>query len=866
MALYVRRALGVLLASFGFFAVAGPVSTARSAEFGIVPGSFAVRMLDAEGNPESRAGSHPDRLQVDFALEVEGTGTTARDLVFELPPGLGGSPGAVPECPRALFETSEGCAPESQVGFFKLVFEGGQEAEAPVFQLEPAPGEALAFGSKSGFEVPFATELRPSDFGITLKISDLPEQPLTEGHVELWGVPADHQEGTGIPRRPLLTAPTRCGAMDFTFRTRSWQEGALWQSATADTGAPLEGCEDLGFAPRLELQLSNPVADSPTGVRIDLSAPGDDDAEERAEAQIKDVTIGLPAGITVAGGGVHGLTACSDDQFGLSSTAPANCPPSSQVGMVELGSPLLTGQSAGMVYIGEGHPGERLRLFVAAPAQGADIKFAGGMRVDPATGRLTATLADLPQVAIGHLSLSFNDGPGALLASPLACGPASAVGGFVPYGGGAPVESPSTVAIAARLSGSLCPGLPPFAPTMASYSSPPVAGRPSIFSASLLRQDGEALPRRFALQLPAGLSAALGNVQACSDADVATATCPAESRVGGVVAKVGPGPNPIALRGDAYVTGPYRRAPFGMLMQLRAAIGPFDFGTMSFRGAATVDGRTGRVNVSTDPLPESIEGIPVRFQAIELSIDRPGFLRNPTSCRAGSVDATIEASSGASAGAASPFTMRGCSHLGFRPHFRIAFEGRRSLRRRGNPTLAISASLRRGDRTLRGMKMSLPRALKFDIAGLKEICSRQDAQLGACPLGARVGTASARTSLLSRPLEGGVYVVQPKDAGLPDLWVGLAAMGVRLDVSGRTFERRGHLVTELAGLPDVPLSTFAMQIGGGRDGIFSLAASPCRNGRPRQFTSSLLVEGQDGVRRRARLPIEMKPICDEARP
>lgn len=866
MALHVRRALVVLLASFGFFAVVGPVSTARSAEFGIVPDGFAVRMLDAEGNPENRAGSHPDRLQVDFALEVEGTGTTARDLVFELPPGLGGSPEAVPECSRELFETSQGCAPESQVGFFGLVFVGGQEAEAPIFQLEPAPGEALAFGSKSSFEVPFATELRPSDFGITLRASDLPEQPLSEGHVELWGVPADHQEGTGIPRRPLLTAPTRCGAMDFTFRTRSWQEGAPWHSATANTGAPLEGCAELGFAPRLDLQLDNPVADSPTGLRIDLSAPGNDDADERAEAQIKDVTIELPAGLTVAAGGAQGLTACSDAQLGLDSTAPAACPSSSQVGTVELRSPLLSGASSGTVYVGEGHPGERLRLFVVAPVQGAEIKFAGGMRVDPATGRLTATLTDLPQVAIGQLSLSFAGGPGAFLGSPLACGPASAAGGFVPYGGGTPVESPSTVAIAARLSGSLCPGALPFAPILASHSSPPRAGRPSVFSASLLRQDGEALPRRFALKLPAGLSAALGNVQACSDADVAAATCPAGSRVGGVVAKVGPGPSPIALRGDAYVTGPYRRAPFGMLMQLRAAIGPFDFGTMSFRGAATVDGRTGRVSVSTDPLPESIEGIPVRFQAVELSIDRPGFLRNPTSCHPGSVDATIEASNGASVGAASPFTVRGCDRLGFRPRFRISLEGRGGLRRHGNPSLAISANMRRGDRTLRGMKMSLPRALKFDIDGLEEICSRQDAQLGACPPGARVGTASARTSLLSQPLKGGVYVVQPNGTGLPDLSVGLTAMGVRLNVSGRTLERRGHLVTKLAGLPDVPLSNFAMRIGGGGDGVFALAASPCRNGRPRQFASSLLAEGQDGVRRRSRLPIEMKPMCDEARP
>jgi hypothetical protein len=864
VALHVRRALGVLLAFSGFFVSAGSASSALGADFGIVPGGFAIRMLDTEGNPETRAGSHPDRLQVDFALEVEGTGTTPRDLVFELPPGFAGSPGAVPECPRELFEAEgEECSPESQVGVFELAFVGGQEAVLPIFQLEPAPGELLSFGSKSGFEIPLTTELRPGDFGITLKASDLPEQAVTEGHVELWGVPADHQEGTTIPRQPFLTTPTRCGTLTFTFRTRSWLEGAQWQSASADTEAPLDGCADLTFSPRLNLQFGNPVADSPTGLRIDLSAPSEEDANERVEAQIKDATIELPAGLTVSPGGARGLVACSDDQLEISSAAPALCPSASKVGTAGFTSPVLGGESSGTVYLGEEHPDERLRLFVVATGSGSAVKFVGTLHVDPVTGRLTTSLTDLPQLPISRLSLNFDGGPGALLASPLACGPVTSYGRFDSYGGGGQVESPSTVAIAARLPGSLCPGPQPFAPALVAQNAPPKAGHPTAFSASLLRKDGEALPRRFTLLLPAGLSAALGNVQACPDAGVNAGACPVGSRIGAVLAKVGSGPSPIALAGDAYVTGPYQRAPFGLLMQLRAAIGPFDFGTISFRAGATIDGATGRVSVRTGQLPEAIDGIPVRFRAVELRIDRASVLRNPTSCRASSVDATIEASTGASVQTASPFSVRGCDRLGFRPRFRIALEGRQALRRHGSPGLRVSARLRNGDKGLRGMKLSLPRALRFDISALEEICSRQDAELNDCPLGARVGVASAHTVLLNRPMRGGIYVVRPKDDGLPDLWISLSAMGVQLDLSGQTSERHGHVVTKLTGLPDMPLSTFQMRMGGGGDGIFSLAASPCRQGRERQFSSALVVEGQGGVRRKSQLPIEMNPECDE---
>jgi hypothetical protein len=377
----------------------------------------------------------------------------------------------------------------------------------------------------------------------------------------------------------------------------------------------------------------------------------------------------------------------------------------------------------------------------------------------------------------------------------------------------------------------------------------------------VLRRDGEQVPRRFALALPAGLSAAFGNVQVCPDAGLAAGNCPAASRVGGLLARVGSGPNPVALRGEAYVTGPYRRAPFGMLLRIPAALGPFDLGTMSFRAGATIDGRTGRVVVSTDSLPAAIEGIPVRFQAIELSIDRPGLVHNPTSCRPAAVDATIEASSGASAAASDRLRLSGCHRLGFRPSLRVALEGRAELHRHGHPGLRISAHMRSGDTGLRAMKIVLPGGLRLGIAGLEEICSRPDAAASACPAGAQVGTAIARTSLLSKPLKGAIYIVQPKGNGLPDLGISLAAMGTRLSFSGRTESEDGRLFTKLVGLPDMPLSSFTMRLSGGSDGAFSLETGLCGGGRPRRLDSLLFATGQDGSKRRSRVPIETNARC-----
>lgn len=851
-----RRGLAVLLALFGIFAIAGPAAPRAHAEFEI--GSFTASMLDAEGHPENRAGSHPDRVEIGFTLNLDGT--TPRDLVFELPAGFASNPDAVQECSRAGYEAGEECPPESQTGTIRFVVAGGAKADLPVYELEPGPGEFLSFASKTALEAPLTTELRPSDFGITLGAHDLPKQAVTEGHVELWGVPADHQAGTAIPRKPMLTAPARCGPLVFGFQTRSWQEGAPLLSASSDTG-PLEGCASLAFQPAVGMGLSDPVADSPTGVRMELTTPEEAAGSELANALIKDATIELPSGVTVSPSGAAGLSPCSDAQLDLGSTAEAHCPPSSKVGSIELASPALRNPLVGAVYLGQERAPERFRIFVVAPGPGMVVKFVGALHVDPATGLFSTTLAGLPQLPFRRLSLNFDGGPGALLATPLGCGPATAVGRFVPYGDGPPVESRASVAIAPKIPGSQCPGAIPFAPRLLVHSSETRIGRQTSLSVDLLRREGEQVPRRFEMALPAGLSAGLGNVDACPDAGVAAGVCPAASRIGSVVAEAGSGPNPIALQGDAYVTGPYRHSPFGMLMQLHAAIGPFDLGTVSFRGAAAID-KTGRVTVSTDRLPVEVAGVQIRFQAIKLSIDRPGLIRNPTSCRPASVDATIESSSGALATATSPLELSGCKRLRFRPRFHLAFTGGVGEQRlHGHPGLQITTRMHPGETSLRSLKMVLPRGLGFGVGDIEEICSRPDAAQGACPAGSRVGSALARTPLLSKPLKGAIYIVQPRGNGLPELGIGLSALGTNLTFSGRSESEDGHFVTKLVGLPDMPMSNFTMRIDGGEGGTFSLQTGLCKQGRPRRLDAALASAGQDGSRRRLLVPLETHPRC-----
>jgi hypothetical protein len=448
------------------------------------------------------------------------------------------------------------------------------------------------------------------------------------------------------------------------------------------------------------------------------------------------------------------------------------------------------------------------------------------------------------------MTLRFDGGAGSLLVTPLPCGPATTTARFTPHSGGAAVATQATVAVGPL--GPPCGTPQPFAPSFEGGSTNARAGKSTAFTTTVRRRDGEQLPARLAIAFPAGMSAALGSVRRCPAAAAAAAACPAASRIGHAVAELGPGTSPGRLTGEAHLTGPYRGAPFGLALVFDAAIGPFDLGEMVVRGTLRVDPLSGQVTVETDALPRTFEGVAVRFQTIGLDIDRPGFIRNPTSCRPKSVAATLRSTAGAVSRSASRFAVRGCIDLPFRPAFSMALTDRRQQRRGGKPGLRIAARLPAGDAALRRVDALLPRLLRFDPSALRAVCSRGQALEGACPRKARVGTGYARTPLLDRALRGSIYVVQPRGAGTPDLWTSLEGAGIRVDLRAETAVEEGRLETSLVGLPDFPMASFAMRFAGGRRGIFALKGDPC--GARRGLVAPLAIEGQNGVllRNRAR--------------
>ncbi len=843
--------------------VAVGAGTAQAEGFGIVPGSLSIETLDKAGKPENRAGSHPDRMRVDFAENAAGTGTAMKDAVVEFPPGVSGDPNAVPPCPRQLFDKIVGaseCPASAQIGIATLTVEGSGDSEVPIFSIQPAPGELATFGFNLFGKFPMTVTLRPTDYGMDIVQSDFGQVLIVSRvQLELWGVPADHQEGTSIPRRPFLTLPTRCGTpLGLTLKVRSWEPLASWLSASATTGEPLEGCEALAFEPQLGFDLSRLEPDVPTGAQIEIGVPQREDPDGPASSQLRSATVSMPAGMTVSPGGAADLQACTDAQLGLGEGQRATCPSRSRIGSVELSGPSLSEPLNGDVFIGEEHPGDRFRLFVVAMRGETTVKVVGSLRPDPSTGRLTTVLRDLPQVGFDRLVLRLDGGGRALLVDPLACGPAAADASFAPYSGGAPVSSSAKVTIG----GANCVGPPPFSPGFVAGVTDARAGHPTSFSTTLRRADGEQSPERLRIDFPPGLSARLGSVEPCTPGPADLGSCSERSRIGTAVAEVGSAADPAALAGRVFLTGPYRGAPFGMALAFDAKLGPFDLGELVVRARVRLDPLSGRVAVETDALPQAIEGLPVRFHAIGLDIDRPGFIRNPTSCERAAVAATVTSASGALAKPSSPFAIRGCAKLGFRPQVAMRLTGR--SRGRGDVAgLQIAVRSRRGDTNLRAADILLPPSLSFDGSRLRAICSRRDASEGACPANSSVGAAYARSPLTRSPLRGAIYVVQPEGAGLPDLWTDIRGEGIRLETRSTASLEDGRIETKLVDLPDLPLTKFVMRLDGGKRGALALRHDPCA-GRDRE-TGRAGLEGQDGAFRVVRVAVGV-PACKSESP
>jgi hypothetical protein len=418
---------------------------------------FDATTLDEAGQADTRAGAHPYGVTslTGFNLQAPNSPLEKpKDLTVVLPPGLVGDPTAVPQCPAELFaEAFSVCPVSSQIG---LVAHDapGQPGTFGVYNLSPQKGTAAQFGLKvNGIPVVLTARVRPTDYRISMTVENiLSAYSPSFTDVMFWGVPADPRHDTfrvaspdelcggnlvnpfagsgcysatspGVPPAPFISTPTDCsaGPLTTTISGVSWEDATdvatasavSHNGATPPTPIGVTGCDQVPFEPMIVARPTTNVADSPSGLEVNVHVPQGVDPEGRATAHLKKAVVQLPKGVTVNAASAAGLAACSPGQIGLITAAgnpaarfdgaPAACPQGSRIGTVEVGTPVVDHPLPGSVYLAEqgNNPfNSLLALYMAVedPQTGVTIKLAGKAEADSRTGQLTTTFDENPQL------------------------------------------------------------------------------------------------------------------------------------------------------------------------------------------------------------------------------------------------------------------------------------------------------------------------------------------------------------------------------------------------------------------------------------------------------------------------------------
>jgi hypothetical protein len=844
--------------------------------------SFAVAGFD--GTPFTQAGGHPYELttRIDMNTTVRttpdgGSQATAiqdvKNVVVDLPLGFLGSALSTPTCTFAELSAHVsagvgGCPPDTVIGHILTQPESSDSVKGQIYNMVPEHGVAAEFAfvdSIAGDHVIYARVV-PGPHGeyvLQATAPDIPQVSLTDVVTTLYGNPAAKQaelaerEGrtpTPIPALPTFTNPMDCSGQPLTSTVYmdSWQNPGrhhpdgtpdlsdpAWVTSTSLESElpPVTGCNLLQFNPVMSAVPDTTAADSPSGLTFGLSVPQIESMQTLATPPLKDAVVSLPAGLTVNPASAGGLAACSPVQIALGNASGPACPDESRIGSVQLTTPLLSGRLSGSVYLATQYENPFHSLLagyivVDDPTTGVVVKIPGELKANPGTGQITGVFDNNPQLPFTELKMHFKGGSRGVLATPQSCGLFTTTSSLTPWS--APEPTAGSAATPSSSFEVLSGCASAFAPSFAAGTVSNQAGSFSPLTLSVSRHDGEQRLSGVSVSTPAGLAGVLAGVPLCPEPQAFQGQCGPQSLIGEstVTAGVGPSPYPIG-GGRVYLTGPYNGGPFGLSVVVPAVAGPFNLGNVVVRGSIRVDPRTAQITVVSDALPQfvnSVEGlhsgIPADIRSVTVTINRPGFTFNPTSCDPTLVTGALTGTQGASVAVSSRFQAAGCASLKFTPRLQVSTAGKTS--KANGAGLFFDITYPKGalgtQSWFNEVKLTFPKQLPARLTTIQKAClaATFEANPAACPPASLIGHAVVHTPVLPVPLAGPVYFVSHGGAKFPDAVIVLQGDGVKVNLTGETFidGKTGITSATFRNTPDVPFESLEVDIPSGPSSEF----------------------------------------------
>jgi hypothetical protein len=662
----------------------------------------------------------------------------------------------------------------------------------------------------------------------------------TTAHIDSWA----HPGPVSADGSPVLSDPRWVSASFVTHLPPAYPNPpSAWGAHQLPTG-----CDQVPFDPTFSASVPAPATpSSPSGLNVDLNLPQSSDPTAVGEGDLKKAVVTFPAGMRVSPSSAAGLEGCSPDQIRLGSNSDPTCPDNARIGKLKITTPLLDQPVTGSVYLASPHQNpfnSLIAIYLVAKGPGFVLKLPGRVDLDPATGQISTTFDNQPQLPFSNLHLELDGGANAPLETPDQCGTYTTKAVMTSWSGKT-VESDSTFSLSADGSGAPCPPAG-FDPNLTAGTENPVAGAESSFSLGLTRSDLDQELASLAVDTPGGATGRLAVTVPCPDAAANAGICQDVSKIGDVTVGAGPGTNPFYIaNGRAYITGPYKGADLGLSIVVPAIAGPFDLGNVVVRSAVFVDRQSAALKVVSDPLPTILQGIPLDVRDVRVNIDRPHFFRNPTSCAEKRIFSTVGSTQGAIAHPSVRFQMGECASLAHGAKL-VFGDGGRGHTRAGVSTPLTTTLTTTPGANLRSVSVTLPGTLNALLPVVNRACSLAAYNAGHCGSRARVGAAAAVTPLLRDPLRGSVYFVKNPARAIPDLMVALRGQ-VSLDVTGKVAIPGGtRLATRFDTIPDAPITKFTLRLVSGRNGPLGIVTDLC-SAKARAAVATIGLRFQNGA-------------------
>ncbi len=856
----------------------------------------------------NQAGGHAS-LTTEFNLNTSPYATLPeepKDLEFDLPPGLVGNVRKLPTCTMRQVENQdeepEGCPVAAMVGVATIYFKernenNGELLTSPIYAIKPAPGEPTAFGFDALlFPVRLDTSvLSEGNYGVRVTAPSLTQEAETFANwVTIWGIPSEHNgppanpnvhrefiydrsfgsPDPGEPKVALLTSPQQCDeSMELKFETDSWENPGQFKTEST-TLPPLDGCEALSMQPSFTMLPDTLEAAAPAGYTMNLVIPQNNEPEALATPTVKTLKVALPVGVVVSPSVAWGLKTCSEAAFGQHSGQLAECPREAQVGEIEVKTPNLSESLKGDVYLAEpqcgafctpedAQDGKMIKLYAQAVSQGESkiiVKLNGEGSINQQTGQITATFENNPPLPFNELTLKLGGGPRAALANPRECRPVTTNLDITPWS--SPFTEDSNPYYTFNLNQN-CFG-PKFEPVVAPATTSIQSGEYSPFTLVFGRSDDEGFLAGLQETLPPGLLGKIKGVTLCPEPGASEGNCPENSLVGTVQALTGPGADPfLVTSGKVYLTGHYKGAPFGMSIVVPAVAGPYTLegtngkGDVVVRAAINVNKEDAQLTVTADPLPTELDGVPLQIKVLDVTINRPEFTFNPTSCEPMDISTTFTSQEGATATDETPFQVTNCVGLGFNPRFEVSTAAKTSRADGASLDARLIYPLGKKLANVKNVKVELPKQLPSRLTTLQQACPDHvfNESPEKCPAASRIGQAKASTPILPNLLEGWAYFVSHGGAAFPNLVVVLQDRpdGVRVDLIGETFiSKAGITSTTFGTVPDVPISEFELYLPEGPQSALAANGDLCT---ATNLVMPTIFNGQNGGRLKQNTPV-----------